>query len=355
MDGITKIDRQDGIAQAWHGKTNIRTQGELNEFADSAWDYSVNRAKTGIQIVVPKGNLIESKELYRYYTECDGVEYNLRTCFDSFGDLPNAELWDMFRILIDEFGGNVASVMTCNARTIAAVGIAMPDSGFSIQRGNIQENAFQNVCIVKNEVSNETTKIFSSITLPVCQNTVRAALSERKRATKLGGLNFQLRRSKNVQARIAEIKGAIAYWAAEKELMKEAFEELESKKISRSDLTAFAVGFASNGNELSTRARNTSRAYEELALNGLGNRGETRFDALNGITEFHTRGFDWGRIGEKARDKDPLSLYVSSEFGSSAAKKVEALETLLDDEALEKLCAKGEKLLEEFEGKLVTK
>ena len=75
-----------------------------------------------------------------------------------------------------------------------------------------------------------------------------------------------------------------------------------------------------------------------LFQRGDGNKGETRADALNAITQRHTR-------GDADSNKDVWTMFESGEFGTSATRKAEFLSLVTDDDATAAAIETGRKAL----------
>ena len=148
-----------------------------------------------------------------------------------------------------------------------------------------------------------------------------------------------MRKSKEVQSRFSDVIGKVNQFAANKLLIHEGLKTLANQSLSKEEITQFSAGI-SGLKELSTKSLNVANRIDELANTGKGNKGETRFDALNGVTEYYTH----------ETNKDASKAFISSEFGTGSQAKSKALEILMSDEQLEKVCAQGERLLNEFEG-----
>lgn len=96
------------------------------------------------------------------------------------------------------------------------------------------------------------------------------------------------------------------------------------------------AGFVVNGDEMSTRASNTVNAISNLFVAGIGNNGNTYADLLNGVTEYYTH---------SNNKKNAFNNFQSSEFGGAAQTKAEFFDALMNDDTLNSLAKRGEKLL----------
>jgi len=340
MHGIIEnIDVVEGIEQEWHGLTSDQSQEHLNCFENGALDWSVIRnpiyRADGSQVVesITKKGEFTQRPIYEAVTTLkNGDLHNLHICRDTYGEVSNKEFFDVCEILILEFGFNVASIGSVEARKTVFFSLEADSSLFKV-KGN--DPIYSRVNGLMSHCAGFQGHFYNSATRQVCLNTIRWALKELKKSEQENLLKITFRRTSNVQERIKYAKSIVSSWAANQVAMQEAFEELASKDLSRGDLNMFSIGFSANGGLLSTRALNVANAIRDLAIEGKGNEGKTRYDALNGVTEYYT----------SKSSEDAGKTFFSSEFGVGAERKERALVALLDDDALNQLCEKGEKLL----------
>lgn len=337
---INNVDVIHGIEKFWHGLNVIRSQAELNTFAGGALDFEVER------IPLRLANLKAAKE---YILDSNGaiVQRGLEAIVakgNVLGVFPEAnysvvkpsELWETIRPLIDEFCFNVVSVGTIYGCKRVFITLESQDAAFKVGGDDMRYR----VNLTSSFDGTALTCWFNSLTRIVCANTFNAALNARKSKKKSAAnmLNEVLRKTKNAASRVDGIANQVTAWAAQQTAWQETLEGLTVQKISETEMLQFAVGLTNTSDsKLSTRAHNLALDIVERAKGGIGNanKGETRWDLLNGVTERYTSG----------AHEDPAKAFISSEFGNGSRKKSMALETLLDDEALEALCKRGEMLL----------
>lgn len=101
---------------------------------------------------------------------------------------------------------------------------------------------------------------------------------------------------------------------------------LDNKDMSVSEMENFAERlFPSQGDDVSTRLENIRSQVVAGFTRGTGNRGKTRFDALNAVTEY----LDWQstfRETDFSRAENRLDSLIN---GSGARTRARALELLL--------------------------
>lgn len=338
MHGITSADRVDSIESTWHGLETIRTQEELNEFEGSALDTPLELIPLytgqGIpaqRIEVSSNGSEETKSLNALMSG----EIVLNTTYGSYPLVPNKEMFETISYLIQELGYNVKTVGSIHGRRKIFWTLESSDSEFEVGE---KDKLVSRICLVSSHDSSEASRWFESCVRIVCSNTFKYSIKAAK--GQIGdGLNETLRKSKDVQGKFADVSSKVNQFAANKLLIHEGLKTLSNQFLSKEEITQFSAGI-SGLKELSTKSLNVAQRIDELANNGKGNKGETRFDALNGVTEYYTH----------ETSQDPSKAFISSEFGTGSKAKSKALEILMDDEQLERVCAQGERLLNEFEG-----
>jgi hypothetical protein len=131
---------------------------------------------------------------------------------------------------------------------------------------------------------------------------------------------------------IEKAVGMAAVWRATMDSLQKTLCAVQTAR----EIYAGQIGFGEK--ELSANARNTIDGLTGLFQRGLGNRGETVADVLNGFTQYATRGFE----GSK---KDIFKRIQSAEFGGMADTKAEFASRLSNPDAREAMRKNGEALL----------
>ncbi len=151
----------------------------------------------------------------------------------------------------------------------------------------------------------------------VCHNTISLS-----RAT--GKVLFLERATKGFHNRLEAAKAEMEKAVGMAAVFKAAMDSLASKPCDRPRAERLFAGYLGDGaKKLSTRTRNTVTALGELHVKGLGNKGETEFDALNAYTQLLTRGGGDSKVPAGRR-------FASGEFGSNADAKAEFTRFLTD-------------------------
>ena len=338
MHGISTIDRVDSIDSTWTGLETIRTQKELNTFEGSALDTPLEF----VPLFTGQGIPAQRIEIQSNGTEKTvqlnalmSGEHTLNTSYGSYPLVPNKEMFETISYLIQEMGYNIKTVGSIHGRRKIFWTLESSDSEFEVEAG---DKLVSRICLVSSHDSSEASRWFESCVRIVCANTFKYSIQAAK--GQIGdGLNESLRKSKEVQSRFSDVIGKVNQFAANKLLIHEGLKTLANQSLSKEEITQFSAGI-SGLKELSTKSLNVAQRIDTLANTGKGNKGETRFDALNGVTEYYTH----------ETNKDASKAFISSEFGTGSQAKSKALEILMSDEQLEKVCAQGERLLSEFDG-----
>jgi hypothetical protein len=172
-------------------------------------------------------------------------------------------------------------------------------------------------------------KAYDSSVRVVCQNTLNASLAS------IGDINLRVSHTKNCEVRISNMTQALADLFVKRDAFYATYEGMTSKGMTLAQAERILVGFLTNDDKASTRAKNVTQNVLDLFVKGKGNSGQTRADLLNGLTEYYTH---------EASD-NTRKLFSSSEFGSGAMKKAEFFSLLADDVATQRIEDKGKALL----------
>jgi hypothetical protein len=101
---------------------------------------------------------------------------------------------------------------------------------------------------------------------------------------------------------------------------------LDNRPMSQQEMTGFVERlYPANGEELSTRTENVRSAIVTGFSRGTGNRGQTRWDAFNAVTEY----LDWQSTFKETafpREENRLDSLLN---GNAAKVRNRALELLL--------------------------
>lgn len=154
----------------------------------------------------------------------------------------------------------------------------------------------------------------------ICQNTFNAALREKSD-------EFKIRHTPDFKTKVIECQKALKLASAYFDDLQGVINILAESKFTKDKMAGLAASlFPADGDKVPTRTVNIREEITTLFDRGTGNGGETKWDALNAVTEYidHKRTFKGeGEAGESNRVDTVL-------FGSGARIKGQALELLLN-------------------------
>lgn len=284
--GITQIDVIDSIAQEWHGLAKVRAQSELNTFEGSALDWQVER----FPLSFPNGQFA----CHGIGTLTKGGIAFLCNGEETYQPIQNRELFDTFRILIDEFGFNVECCGSVYGRKRVFYTLSNGDA-LKSDNVNVKLN------ITNSHDKSTKTQFFTSMVRIVCANTWRMAMQ-----SKTSDFEAFLKKTRNVQDRVAVVKAGLVKFAVAQTQADEKIEGMKAHAIDKERATELATAFF---NPKGTRGENQVKEIVGLFENGAGNEGKSVYDLFNGITQYFTH----GAIESK---KEKADTWLSSEFGS---------------------------------------
>lgn len=174
----------------------------------------------------------------------------------------------------------------------------------------------------------------TSNTCTVCNNTLVANLAS-------GGC--LVKHTKNMPDRLVKLPDVISEAIKWHKDFANDFLSLESVTISKQDALSLFVSFVAAGDSLSTRAKNTAERLAQLfGCETVGNRGATLADVFSAITDFYSH--------ESSGGSDKLKQFQSSEFGSGATTKRQAIAWLVPfiRDGYSEEVETGRKLLSEY-------
>jgi len=178
----------------------------------------------------------------------------------------------------------------------------------------------------------------------VCMNTVKAAIAN----ADSNGTSRNIKHTKNSLALITPEKFAedLKGWVKASDEMKLTLEAIKAQPMDLQGFKSFAAGvFTSEKSDaISTTSANRVGELESLFSRGLGNTGESRYDAVNAFTEYFTSGNGVGRSGKVNNNK----RLASANFGRGNDWKREAIRIASSDELTVETIARGEILLNDY-------
>lgn len=322
-----------GQGKDWHGKTIEHPELKKELFPEFTPHFlTLGDQTTPWQVLV---------------TEDDGKPVGQPFDPDSFGYILPQKAWDM---VMESLGGSRFTVERMGLlwdRSFWFVSIHLDEFATVARPGEKFRLNFSGALDGKASPQGELSHIKA-----VCWNTISAS-----RAT--GEKLFRIRQSKFSHNRLDAAKADVEKAVGMAEIFNRTLAQMESKpatenvarqafagEIARNIMRTgaaidevFVGGKTKSGGRRESRALNQVESLVGLFKAGLGNKGETRADILNGFTEFFTRG------GTEDSQRNTMKAIASSEFRGNADRKAEFFNALSDEDSFGELTEIGKNAL----------
>lgn len=340
--GISKIDKQEGIEQGWHGLTDVKAFIKLAESWLAKWDVEKRPMKE------PDGT--ESEFCRLVCTDNASIRIGKPVHCESYGLISNADFLRVIENALKEIpGAIVASVGSVCERSRIFVSVKLPELA-SYEAAGREFVPYLN--FMSSHDMSAPFAVNASNICTVCNNTfgmnlatfgkqlsgLKAAQLASKEAK---AVRILLKHSKNVADRLENVPEIISGFHGAQMLFRVQMEKLATEKITIDEANALFTGFLTPENAVekavSTRRANQVERLVELFRHGAGNAGENRADAFSAFTDYYTH--------ENAGGNEIRKQFESSEYGDGYARKQSAFAVLTDDEAFAKVLARGNKVL----------
>ena len=316
---ITKLDRQQGIEQAWHGLTEIRNPLTLADSWLAQWDIVKAPLYT-----VENGQPSETEFCQIVASDNSKIRIGTPVHCETYQPVTNA---DFLRIVNDALlgitGVRVASVGSVCARGRVFVSVKLTE----LESFKAAKREFKPYLNFLN--SHDQSSVFAvntSNTCTVCNNTFSMNLHD-KTGT---GLRVRLKHTRNVGQRLENIPELVDGFLGAQAEFRAKMDTFDSQPIAEKHARSFFTGFltpkvnAENLNtadlELSTRKTNQIDRLTSLFSTGVGSRGETLADVFSAVTDYYTH--------ESSGGDDIEKQIVSSDYGMGQAQKDRAWNVL---------------------------
>lgn len=324
---ITKIDRQQGLVQAWHGLTEIKPDLSLDDNFLATWDV------VGTPLFLP-----ENKETaFRVFTCSDDPSIVVGKPFGpEYAPISNARFLKLVKDCVVGAGHKIVSVGSVKKRGCIFVSVqleAMPSQ-------NAAQREFQMFLnfISSHDGSNSLTVNTSNI-CTVCHNTMTFNIAKLEDGQ--SRIAARVIHIGNVDQRLTELSFLIGPALVVQNDFINAMEEFDKTPISETDATRLVTGFVAQESKLTrlhARSANRIDRIVELFIGGKGNRGKTLADLMSGITDYYTHESAGG-------ERNPQRQFERSEFGSGRVAKEKFFALLRDGEGMERAVKAGAALL----------
>ena len=249
---------------------------------------------------------------------------------------------ELMKSSLGEFDHSVVNAMTLNKRKWLVTTIELDNSSFEVRKG---DKFFSYLVFSMGFDGKRSLYVVSSNERAYCKNSTTAILN-----TKGQEIRETTKCSKFVNNRLPDVSNNIHNALIQKRSFEQSLKMIDTHSVSLADAEKILTGFVGSSK---TKGIGQKDKMLDLFQNGIKNEGRTYYDLFNGVTEYWTHHAVSDRV-ENRKNK----MFYSSEFGTGADKKSGFLDLLvgeagkLDNEAIEKIAAKGEKLLLEREADL---
>lgn len=321
---ISKIDRQEGIEQAWHGLTDVRADLSLDNCWLSKWD--VVKTPLFTQDLPTKWSML---------TASDNRNIQIGKPFaDSYVPVTNKDFLEMIKeSILGIKGVKVASVGSVCERGRVFVSLSLSELE-SFKAAGREFKAYLNA--LNSHDFSSVLVMNTSNTCTVCNNTFRANLHAKGDK---GSVNIRVKHTKNVKMRLDNIPEIIDGFLGAQAEFKALMDGFEATPIAEKYVSPLFAGFlgADEKDGLSTRKMGQVDTLTNLFKNGAGNRGKDLSDVFSAVTDYYTH--------ESSGGEDRTRQFVSSEFGSGLNAKTRMFGLLQDKDAINKTVLAGKKIL----------
>lgn len=242
--------------------------------------------------------------------------------------IQNSKIWEALHTSLDSVEHNVVGGGYTHNGGRIFIQTEVKDSDFTVNG-----DAFSNyITFYSSHDGSSAFEMFDTSTRIICKNTMQTG----RRA---GGKAFKLKVRHTASASI-RFEGVMQNLESIFDVRRAAYADmshLANVPMSYASMLDWATGFFNRSNKLTTVSSAKAHEVARLADSGMGNKGETRYDMLNGVTEYLTH-------GDKGTRRDAASIWRSSEFGSSADIKAKALDNLVDLDKMRATIERGSSL-----------
>lgn len=318
---IKESDKVISIAKCWHG---LETIVQVITFLTSGLNWTVGEFP-----LTANGQPIEGwKALIR-----SDINLVLHLFKDGYKVIQNAQIWTAMETALAGIPYRVVtagSLGGCKRTFISIELLGQPDDyvrGDQFKNYLTFINSFDGFC---------TARLYGSNTRVVCQNTLNMSLSDK------GFLDLSVKHTTGADLRFADMANTVQTYLQSKAAFYADLAKLADRPISAATAANLIAGFVADPKtgKLSAKSANQGKKMMELFATGKGNKGQTRYDLLNGVTEYYTH--------ETNPDNRGKAL-ASNMLGTFGERKGDMLDILLSDAALDKWAAKGAAILADSE------
>lgn len=236
---------------------------------------------------------------------------------DSYQPIQNAEAFEFFDSVVGEGQAIYDTAGALHGGRRVWIMARLPKSIF-IEGDELERN----ILLVTSHDGSSTLKMMHVTTRVVCQNTLSIALSNAKHCISI------LHRA-NYKTRVAEAQRALKISYGYFDQLGLLIAELAKSPFARDEMRGFTEKLLpiADGDK-SPRIEKARGEIADLFKRGAGNRGRTKWDALNAVTEFVDHHRSYGRTQHGTKEE---TRFASTLFGSGADIKSRAVSLLTNN------------------------
>jgi phage/plasmid-like protein (TIGR03299 family) len=251
---------------------------------------------------------------------------------NSYRPIENGEVWEAMEKSLAELDAKITCAGTLEGCKKFFISVAIGQNNFAVNG----DKFLANLNFITSHDGTLAMEAYDSTVRIVCMNTLRWS---RQAA---GDVKFQVFHTNNANMKMKNLGKLVnAVLTGRKEFVR-AMQELNKVKLNTTEMTKIIAGYfvmGTGNEELSTRSSNAVEEIVRLAHKGQGNRGQTAYDLLNGVTEYYTSGDGVGKDGKG----DAVNRLYKANFALPAQHKNDICDALMSPETRRDLMKLGER------------
>ncbi len=284
--------------------------------------------------------LVNHKTLVADYSDCNRTDLNsnfvpLHIPKTTYTPIDNATVYAAASQFCKEHGLNILTAGTLDEGKKFFLSVDIGSANFKIARN---ETAYGYMNFITAHDGTLAMQAYDSLIRIVCMNTLRWSLDA------AGDVKFKVYHTKNASLEMENLPELINLTIENRKKFAEFTEELDAINCSKVEVRDFMSGYYAEKTEgvLSARAFNAIEHITHLFEQGQGNRGSTRYDLLNGVTEYYTHGDGTGK------KTDRMTKISKSAFGTAADHKSDIAAILHDYNRVDQLINFGQEVYKNY-------
>jgi hypothetical protein len=335
---IGKMDKQQGLTQAWHGLTEIHAVLLLATCWLAVWDVQLR----SLWRKLANGEMQETDECEIVCTDAPDFIVGKVVNKNTYSLFTNKAFLAIVQDALNRINGAVVATVgsVCNRGRIF-VTLQVPEIKSFLAAGR-EFKPYLN--FLSSHDKSAPFVVNLSTVCTVCNNTFGSNLHDEDNKA----LRISVRHTSGMEAMLADVPAIIEAYHASIQRFAEVMNQLAQIPIGFADARNFFAGFLTEKDqdsdktekeksEVSSRRMNQIDRLCELFATGKGNKGKDLSDVFSAITDYYSHESSGGEDAEKQ--------FASSEFGNGQTMKAFAFAVMQDDERIAKLIAKGEKVV----------